>query len=69
MELLGLESYITKKENTIIVNYMDKQCEIPKLKNTSEWLEQLSEKVKIYKLEYKNNDEEKLEDAEKKLKK
>lgn len=70
MELLGLESYITKKENTIIVNYMDKQCEIPKLKNTSEWLEQLSEKVKIYKLEYNNNnDEEKLEDAEKKLKK
>lgn len=69
MELLGLESYVTKEENAIIVNYMDKQSEVPIIKNTSEWLEKLSEKVKIYKLEYSNNDEDKLEDTEKKLKK
>lgn len=69
MEILGLESYVTKSENSIMVNYLGKQCKAPEMINEFEWLETLSDNIKLYKLDYSDKDTEQLNDDEKKLKK
>lgn len=69
MEMLGLESYVTKPENSIIVNYMDEEHEVPKIINKPGWFSELSDQVKLYQFDDSYREEEKLEDYEENLKK
>lgn len=69
MEMLGLESYVTKPENSITVNYMNERYEVPKIINKQEWILELPNHVKMYQFGYSNKEEYKLEDGEKETKK
>lgn len=68
MKMLGLESYVTKSENSIIVNFMNEQHKIPKIINKPGWFLNLSEQIKLYQFEYSNK-EDKLEVDEVEFKK
>ena len=66
MEILGLESYVTKLENSISVNFMDERYDVPKIEKY-DWFLSLKDDIKIFQLGYKNEDD-KLEDSQLRLK-
>lgn len=66
LEILGLESYVTKLENSISVNFMDERYDVPKIEKY-DWFLSLKDDIKIFQLGYKNEDD-KLEDSQLRLK-
>lgn len=62
LEILGLESYVTKPENSISVNFMDEKYDVPKIEKY-DWFLPLTDDIKIFQLGYKNEDD-KLEDSQ-----
>lgn len=66
MEILGLESYVTKPGNSISVDYMDEKYDVPKIEKY-DWFLSLTDDIKIFQLGYKN-EEDKLEDSQLRLK-
>ena len=66
LEILGLESYFTKPENSISVNFDDEKYDIPKIEK-NDWFLSLTDDIQIFQLGYKNEDD-KLEDSQLRLK-
>ncbi len=66
IEKLGLDMYVTKPENSIIVKYMDKKEEVPKVDKNG-WFKELSDNIKLYKRKWLNVDESEFSLEERKL--
>lgn len=67
IKMLGLEMYVSKPENSIMVEYINDKEEIPKVEK-AEWFLELSKGIKMYKGAWLNEEESELSESEKKLK-
>ncbi|WP_026883551.1 SIR2 family NAD-dependent protein deacylase [Clostridium akagii] len=66
-EKLGLENYLTKSQNSIIIEVNGKKQEIVKL-NKDDWFIEAEAGIKIYKADWLEIDYDELSDSDKKLK-
>ncbi len=66
MEMLGLESYVTKAGNSITVDYKGDGYKVPEI--LEDWFLQEADNIKIYRFENNDTEETSLSDSEKKLK-
>lgn len=66
LEMLGLESYVTKAGNSIIVDYKGEEYKIPEI--IEDWFWHEADNIKVYRSEDNDTEENSLSDLENKLK-
>ena len=66
MEKLGLDTYVTKRDNSIRVDYMGKESELPKM-DKDEWFGDLSNHIRLYRRKWLDIDEAELNEDAKEL--